>query len=89
MLTYAEARHVGVVRSAEHLEQALNRFAQFFISPLISEDGVEREVKAVHSECAPHALLLINIVEFACYEEAPVARCLHANFAPTRCTANG
>ena len=27
---------------------------QFFISPLISEDGVEREVKAVDSECAFH-----------------------------------
>lgn len=26
------------------------RFAQFFISPLISADGVEREVKAVDSE---------------------------------------
>lgn len=26
---------------------------QFFISPLISEDGVEREVNAVDSECAP------------------------------------
>lgn len=30
--------------------EALDRFAQFFISPLISQDGVEREVKAVDSE---------------------------------------
>jgi hypothetical protein len=29
------------------------RFAQFFISPLISADGVEREVKAVDSEVSP------------------------------------
>jgi insulysin len=34
----------------EHLQPALDRFAQFFICPLISEDGVEREVKAVDSE---------------------------------------
>jgi insulysin len=32
------------------LPEALDRFAQFFISPLISADGVEREVKAVDSE---------------------------------------
>lgn len=31
--------------------------AQFFISPLISEDGVEREVKAVDSECDSHPCL--------------------------------
>lgn len=37
----------------EALEEALDRFAQFFISPLISEDGVEREVNAVDSECVP------------------------------------
>ena len=36
----------------EALEGALDRFAQFFIAPLISEDGVEREVNAVDSECA-------------------------------------
>ncbi len=34
------------------LGEALDRFAQFFIGPLISADAVEREVKAVHSECA-------------------------------------
>lgn len=34
----------------EHLEPALDRFAQFFICPLISEDGVEREANAVDSE---------------------------------------
>jgi len=32
------------------LEGALDRFAQFFIAPLISQDGVAREVKAVDSE---------------------------------------
>lgn len=34
----------------ESLEEALDRFAQFFISPMISPDGVERESKAVDSE---------------------------------------
>ncbi|GAX77819.1 hypothetical protein CEUSTIGMA_g5262.t1 [Chlamydomonas eustigma] len=34
----------------DHLEPALDRFAQFFLCPLISADGVEREVNAVDSE---------------------------------------
>lgn len=34
----------------EHLEPALDRFAQFFIAPLISADGVKREAQAVDSE---------------------------------------
>ncbi len=48
-----ETWHSDCDCSAEHLEPALDRFAQFFVAPLISEDGVEREVKAVDSECAP------------------------------------
>lgn len=32
------------------LEAALDRFAQFFVSPLISADGIEREVQAVDAE---------------------------------------
>ncbi|EFJ46374.1 hypothetical protein VOLCADRAFT_105585 [Volvox carteri f. nagariensis] len=34
----------------ESLGGALDRFAQFFIAPTISRDGIEREVKAVDSE---------------------------------------
>mmetsp|Transcript_15245 Transcript_15245/g.27095 ORF Transcript_15245/g.27095 Transcript_15245/m.27095 type:complete len:1255 (-) Transcript_15245:391-4155(-) len=34
----------------EHLEGALDRFAQFFLCPQFSADGVQREVKAVDSE---------------------------------------
>ncbi|KAL6746748.1 insulinase-like metalloprotease [Haematococcus lacustris] len=34
----------------EHLAPALDRCAQFFIAPLISADGVEREINAVDSE---------------------------------------
>eukprot|EP00873_Tetraselmis_striata_P029260 jgi/Tetstr1/449524/TSEL_036612.t1 len=34
----------------EHLHEALDRFAQFFLCPLISSDGVEREINAVDSE---------------------------------------
>ena len=34
----------------KHFEQALDRFAQFFISPLFDEKYVERERNAVHSE---------------------------------------
>ncbi|CAG8446861.1 15584_t:CDS:10 [Dentiscutata erythropus] len=34
----------------EHLEGALNRFAQFFICPLFNDDCTDRELKAVDSE---------------------------------------
>ncbi|XP_037080309.1 insulin-degrading enzyme-like [Pollicipes pollicipes] len=34
----------------EHFKGALDRFAQFFISPLFAEGSTEREVNAVHSE---------------------------------------
>ncbi|GAQ79598.1 Insulinase family protein [Klebsormidium nitens] len=36
--------------NAEFLEEALDRFAQFFIGPLLSEDATSREMKAVDSE---------------------------------------
>ncbi|KAG1681085.1 Insulin-degrading enzyme [Nymphon striatum] len=34
----------------EHLKGALDRFAQFFLSPLFTESATDREVKAVNSE---------------------------------------
>ena len=34
----------------EHLEGALDRFGQFFISPLLTQGATDREVNAVHSE---------------------------------------
>ena len=36
--------------STDGLEEALERFSRFFVSPLFSLDGVAREVNAVHSE---------------------------------------
>ncbi len=33
-----------------HLEEMLDRFAQFFIAPLFTPSGTDREMKAVHSE---------------------------------------
>mgnify|MGYP001028431854 CR=1 FL=1 len=36
----------------EHLREALDRFAQFFIAPLFTEDAVDREMNAVHNENA-------------------------------------
>lgn len=36
--------------SADHLPGALDRFAQFFLSPLFNESGVDREMQAVDSE---------------------------------------
>ena len=36
--------------SPEHLQGALDRFSQFFLSPLFTETATEREVNAVNSE---------------------------------------
>ncbi|CAM6127653.1 unnamed protein product [Calypogeia fissa] len=36
--------------SVDHLKEALDRFAQFFISPLFAPDAVSREIRAVDSE---------------------------------------
>ena len=36
--------------SNEGFEEALDRFAQFFVSPLLGESQTEREMKAVDSE---------------------------------------
>ena len=35
---------------ADHLEGALHRFSQFFVSPLFLKDAVDRELHAVHNE---------------------------------------
>jgi len=48
--TSSESTNYHFDVNQEHLEGALDRFAQFFISPTISQDGVEREVNAVDSE---------------------------------------
>ncbi|WP_177203579.1 insulinase family protein [Marinospirillum celere] len=34
----------------EHLDGALSRFSRFFVDPLLSDDYLEREINAVHSE---------------------------------------
>ncbi|KAH7661720.1 Insulysin protein, partial [Dioscorea alata] len=36
--------------NADYLDEALDRFGQFFISPLLSSDATQREIKAVDSE---------------------------------------
>lgn len=54
------------------------RFAQFFISPLISGDGVEREVQAVDSEhgknLAVDAWRLHQLCKATANQEHPWAR---------------
>ena len=48
--TAAEDTSYSFDVNAAHLEPALDRFAQFFVGPLISADGIAREVRAVDSE---------------------------------------
>lgn len=38
--------------NSNYLEEALDRYAQFFIAPLFNESSVDREINAVHSENA-------------------------------------
>ena len=49
---YTSGEHTNYFFDVNHasLESALDRFAQFFIAPLFSEEYVNRERKAVHSE---------------------------------------
>ena len=44
-----------------HLGQGLDRFAQFFICPLISSDGLEREVKAVVCGCSVLGTIMAGV----------------------------
>ncbi|KAI5062806.1 hypothetical protein GOP47_0021353 [Adiantum capillus-veneris] len=48
--TSSEKTNFHFDANADHLEEALDRFAQFFICPLMSEDATSREMKAVDSE---------------------------------------
>lgn len=41
----------------EHLEEAVDRFAQFFVSPLMTPSATEREVNAVDAENAKNLQL--------------------------------
>uniref|UniRef100_A0A383VRB5 Peptidase M16 N-terminal domain-containing protein n=1 Tax=Tetradesmus obliquus TaxID=3088 RepID=A0A383VRB5_TETOB len=75
------------------LPEALDRFAQFFISPLISGDGVEREVQAVDSEhgknLAVDAWRLHQLCKATANQEHPWARFFTGNLetlltAPTK-----
>ena len=36
----------------QYLPEALDRFSQFFLSPLFTESGTEREINAVNNENA-------------------------------------
>ena len=40
--------------------QTMNRFAQFFISPLLKEDSVDREIQAVESGMKSTTVLFFN-----------------------------
>ncbi|KAK4775970.1 hypothetical protein SAY87_023931 [Trapa incisa] len=48
--TFSERTNYHFDVNADSFEEALDRFAQFFIKPLLSEDAVDREIKAVDSE---------------------------------------
>ena len=47
-----ESTNYGLEVTAEHLEDALERFAQFFVCPLFDAGAADREIRAVDSENA-------------------------------------
>lgn len=58
------------------LKGALERFAQFFIAPLIKPDALEREVNAVDNEFSGWSLVLV--AEYLQNAHAWIWRCSHA-----------
>jgi secreted Zn-dependent insulinase-like peptidase len=62
---YTDSEHTNFYFEvgADYLEGALDRFAQFFISPLFNESCTERELKAVDSgKCGRQVNYLLYIV---------------------------
>ncbi|KAI3412558.1 uncharacterized protein J3R85_017262 [Psidium guajava] len=49
-LTGSDHTNYHFVANADCFEEALDRFSQFFVKPLMSSDAVKREIKAVDSE---------------------------------------
>ena len=50
----------------EHFHESLDKFAQFFIQPLMKQDSVDREIKAVDSGLCQMIVynIIINSQEF-------------------------
>jgi len=60
--------HFSIV--PDKFDEALDRFAQFFIAPLFNEDCVEREMKAIESEYAKNlqndGWRKISLIKYVC-----------------------
>ena len=48
--TYSHHTNYDFDVDSKHLSKVIDRFAQFFISPLFTESATNRELNAVHSE---------------------------------------
>lgn len=63
---------------ADSLEPALDRFARFFVAPLLTPDHVERERKAVHSEYSlklkDHARRIRQVRKITTHPEHPESK---------------
>ena len=64
--------------SADHLEGAVDRFAQFFIAPLFNKDSNEREMQAVDSEHAKNlqndAWRMFQLSKSLCRKDHPFCK---------------
>ncbi|CAI5949868.1 unnamed protein product, partial [Closterium sp. NIES-64] len=76
--TAAENTNYQFDVAAEFLDEALDRFAQFFICPLMSADATNREINAVHSASKEllspqHPFYKFNVGSLETLKEVPEA----------------
>lgn len=73
--TTAEHTNYYFTISNEYLEEALDRFAQFFISPLFAENAIVREVEAIDKEFKKNFQIdsrrLYQLMKESCNENHP------------------
>ena len=62
--------------NADHLDGALDRFAQFFINPLFTESATNRELNAIESEHSKN----INSDGFRLYQVSSLAHILTLSY---------
>ncbi|KAG2373620.1 hypothetical protein C9374_011909 [Naegleria lovaniensis] len=73
--TSAEHTNYHFTISNDYLEEALDRFAQFFISPLFAENAIMREVEAIDKEYKKNLQIdsrrLYQLMKESCNEKHP------------------
>jgi len=73
-----EEQELSSTTVSSALSGALDRFAQFFISPLFKEDAIERELRAVDSEysnsLSSDSWRMYQLLKSSCDEDHPFSK---------------